>query len=132
MGPIAGTTFGVGTPYTMSSPWQTQPWQQLSQVYGQLPYGQNLAGGGPLQVLQIIQQQVQQLQALQQHQLMQIQQLLQFVPAQLQQIQQLLQLIPLQFTQSHQGLQPFGPAGTSPLGLNPFQQSFGQGASHVM
>jgi hypothetical protein len=134
MGPTAGTTFGFGTPYMTSpyqqqSPWQQQnplqqiPWQQLSQIQGQSPYGP--------QLLQAVPQLLHQLQNLQQQQLIQLQQLLQYVPTQLQQIQQLLQVIVQQVSQSSQGFQSFG-AGAPSFGLGPFQQPFGPGAGHVM
>lgn len=125
---VPGSTFGFGTPGTLSSyggqgfgPFSTQssiiPAQQLPQI---------------AQLLQIVPQQLQQLQAVQQQQTLQLQLLLQILPAQLQQLQQLIQVIPQQIQQVQQG-QPFGSVISGPLGFGLAPHVFGgQTAGHVM
>ena len=154
MSQLAGTGFGIGTPYPLTqNPWGFSPYAGQGfggQAFPQQPFGPILpnpfVGGNfgsvpygigtvsPLQqiaqVLQIVPQQLQQVQLLQQQQLLHLQQLLQIVPAQL---QLLLQLVPHQVQQLQQQWQPVGAGISSPFGFGLVPQTFaGPATGHVM
>jgi hypothetical protein len=105
--PIANPLTQQTMPYLQSQPFgvQTQPFAQ------------------PMQLLQILPQQLGQVSQLLQHQISGLQQLLQVVPHQLQQIHQLLQVLPQQIhqLQLQTQQQPFG-APVPGFGYGAWQQ----------
>jgi hypothetical protein len=122
--PIGGLSpYGA---YPMANPiaQQTTPYLQ-SQPFGMQaqPFAQ------PMQLLQILPQQLGQVSQLLQQQISGLQQLLQVVPHQLQQIHQLLQVLPqqihqlqLQTQQQQQQQQPFGAQAAPGFGYGAWQQ----------
>src|SRR5262249_14896616 len=136
---MAGTTFGLGSPFMSATPPPT---------WGLSPYGNptgtpSLSGPSAYsmqpqqqihQVLQIVPQQLQQIHQLLYPQKQQLQQLIQIVPVQLAQLQQLIHVVAQQLQQIQQPLGQVAGAGggfaVTPWGLTP--QPFGAQSAQVM
>ena len=154
MSQLAGTAFGIGTPYPLTqSPWgfspyagqgfggQAFPQQSYGPIlsnpfvggnFGSVPFGGNFGsmpyGIGTVSPLQQIAQMLQIVpQQLQQVQLLQQQQLVhlqQLLQIVPAQLQLLLQLVPHQVQQLQQQWQPVGAGISSPFGFGLVPQTF--------
>jgi len=146
-GHMAGTTFGIGAPFTSVTPsltpWALSPYgiqgqgigpTALQSFGGQSPYSLHPLQQQLYQLLQIVPQQLQTLQQLEYVQQQQLQQLAQIIPVQLAQLQQLVHAVLQQLPQTQQPLGQFSGIGSygmaSPWGMTP--QPFGNQPAQVM
>jgi hypothetical protein len=144
---MAGTTFGIGAPFTSATaplaPWALFPYgiqgqgigpTALQSFGGQSAYSQHPLQQQLYQLLQAVPQQLQTLQQLEYVQQQQLQQLAQIVPVQLAQLQQLIQMVLQQLPQTQQPLGQFSGLGGygmgSPWGMTP--QLFGNQPAQIM